>query len=61
MAKAHIWHKILSKVQEMIFAKCDMLDGVDIGDEVVIRNVNLVVGGPGYLGRRGPWRTKQKI
>ena len=36
-----LWRKILGRLQETIFAKCDMSESIDPSDQAIVRNLNL--------------------
>ena len=48
-----IWQLILSRLQETIYAKCDMTETVDPGDFNILKNLGLVDKGVGSIsGKR---------
>ena len=36
-----LWRKILCKLQETILAKCDISVRIDLGEQTIMRNLNL--------------------
>ena len=48
-----LWRKILCKLQETIFAKCDMSKSIDPREQTIVRNLNLSGNNQGCtLGKR---------
>ena len=48
-----LWRRILGRLQETIFAKCDMAESIDPDDQVIVRNLNLDGNNRGHtLGKR---------
>jgi hypothetical protein len=41
LESSHLWKMILNWLQETIWAKCDMSDNIDPGDQVIVRNLQL--------------------
>ena len=41
LESSHLWKMILNRLQETIWAKCDMSDNIDPGDQVIVRNLQL--------------------
>ena len=53
MDSLQLWKKILGRLQETIFAKCDMFESIEPGDQAIVRNMNLDGINPGHtFGKR---------
>ena len=52
---------ILNKLQETIYAKCDMSDIIEPGDHVIMRNLNLEVNSWRDILRKRPSHVKQRV
>ena len=55
-----LWRKILCKLQETIFTKCDMSESIDPREKTIVRNLNLngnnrgcTLGKQSCLGKMG--------
>ena len=48
-----LWRRILGRLQETIFTKCDMAKSIDPGDQAIVRNLNLDGNNLGHIfGKR---------
>ena len=58
---SQLWRKILERLQETIFVKCDMTESIDPDDQATMRNLNLDGNIPGHTFRRRHCYGKQQV
>ena len=56
-----LWRRILSRLQETIFAKCDMAESIDPDDQVIVRNLNLDGSKQRHTFRKRHCYGKQRV
>ncbi|XP_059064240.1 uncharacterized protein LOC131856461 [Cryptomeria japonica] len=61
LGSSQVWKLILNRLQEMIYAKCDMSTYIDPGDQAIVRNLNLGDSCKGCSLRKRPSHGKQRV
>lgn len=53
-----MWQKIVSRLQETIFARCDMSENVEPNDYAIVHNLNLVDSRQGGIASNRSFHVK---
>lgn len=61
MDSLQLWRKILGRLQETIFAKCDLPESIELGDQVITKNLNLDGPNPRHPFGRKKRYGKQRV
>ena len=61
LGSSQLWKLILNRLQETVYAKCDMSVNIDHGDQAIVRNLNLGDNCRGHILGRKPSHGKQRV